>query len=82
LARFRLTQAIAIANQRYHAGEVVTDTLPPTVPDDRHWPGLSAAVMGPGMVPLDSGATAMKAGSAFASEVIRSTITGADSVGG
>jgi hypothetical protein len=81
MSRFRLTQAIAIANQRYHAGETVTDVLPLTVADDRHWPGLTAAVMGPGMIPLDTGAMLMKTASAYASEVIRCTITGADSIG-
>ena len=80
MSRFRLTQAIAISQKRFHAGEIVTDVLPVGVPGDRYWQGLSATAMAPGMVPLDGGASTMKSASAFAGEVIRCTITGADSV--
>ena len=81
LARFRLTQAIATAQVRYAAGDVVTDTLPLPAPADRHWPGLSSATMGPGMIPLDGAATAMKSASQFANEQIALTIQGVHSVG-
>ncbi len=80
MSRFRLTQAIATAQVRFSAGDIVTDTLPVPVAGDKYWPGLYTFMMGPGMVPLDIGATEMKAGSAFAGEVIRATITGADSI--
>jgi len=40
--------------------DVVTDTIPLTVPTDRHWPTLTAATMASGMVPLDASATTMK----------------------
>jgi hypothetical protein len=80
MARFRLTQAIAISQARFHAGEIVTDTLPVSATDDRYWQGLTSATMAPGMVPLDAGATSMKAASAFANEVIRTWITGVDSI--
>ena len=82
MARFQLTQAIAISQARFHAGEIVTDQQPATVAGDRYWPGLTSQTMAPGMVPLDAGATTMKAASAFAGEVIRTWITGVDSVGG
>jgi len=81
MARFRLTQAIATAQVRFHAGDVVTDTIPLTVATDRYWPGLSAAVMGPGMIALDASATTMKGSSKFAGEVISATILGVDSIG-
>jgi hypothetical protein len=80
MARFQLTQAIAISQVRFHAGEIVTDLQPASVAGDRHWPGLSAATMAPGMVALDDAAVSMKAASAFNGEVIRTWITGADSV--
>jgi hypothetical protein len=81
MARFQLTQAIALPQVRFRAGDVVTDLQPATVAGDRYWAGLSATTMGPGMVPLDSGATTMKVASAFNGEVIRTWITGADSIG-
>jgi hypothetical protein len=80
MARFQLTQAIAIAQARFHAGEIVTDLLPAPVIGDRYWPGLTSATMAPGMVALDAGAISMKAASAFNGEVIRTWITGADSI--
>jgi hypothetical protein len=81
MARFRLTQAIATGALRFHAGEIVTDTIPLTVPSDRHWPGLTASVMAAGMVPLDAAATTMKSQSAWANEVIAATIQGGHSIG-
>ena len=81
MARFRLTQAIATGALRFHAGEVVTDTVPLTVPSDRHWPTLTAATMAAGMVPLDAAATTMKSQSVWANEVIAATIQGVHSIG-
>jgi len=78
MARFRLTQAIATGALRFHAGEVVTDTMPLTAPSDRHWSNLTAATMAAGMVPLDA---AMKSQSAWANEVISATIQGGHSIG-
>jgi hypothetical protein len=81
MARFRLMKAIATGALRFHAGDVVTDTIPLTVSTDRHWPTLTASTMGAGMVPLDAGASAMKAASPWASEVLPATILGVDSIG-
>ena len=81
MARFRLMKAIATGALRFHAGEVVTDTIPLTVPTDRHWPTLTAATMASGMVPLDPAATTMKSQSAWANEVLPATILGVDSIG-
>jgi len=81
LARFRLMKAIATGALRFHAGEVVTDTIPLTVATDRHWPTLTAATMASGMVPLDAAATTMKAASAWANEVLPATVLGVDSIG-
>jgi hypothetical protein len=80
MARFQLTMAISVSQMRFHAGEIVTDTLPTVPTNDRYWPGLTAATMAPGMVPLDAGAIAIKAASAFAGEVIRTWISGVDSI--
>ena len=74
-------KAIATGALRFHAGEVVTDTIPLTVPTDRHWPTLTAATMASGMVPLDPAATTMKSQSAWANEVLPATILGVDSIG-
>jgi hypothetical protein len=81
MARFRLMKAIATGALRFHAGEVVTDTIPLTVATDRHWPGLTASVMASGMVPLDGSASSMKAASVWAGEVLPATILGVDSIG-
>jgi hypothetical protein len=81
MARFRLMKAIATGALRFHAGEVVTDTIPSAVPTDRHWPTLTAATMASGMVPLDASATTMKAASAWANEVLPATVLGVDSIG-
>ena len=80
MSRFQLTQAIALPQARFKAGDIVTDVQPAAVAGDRYWPGLSAATMGPGMVPLDGSATTMKNASPFASEAVRAWITGADSI--
>jgi len=80
VSRFQLTQAIALPQARFKAGDIVTDVQPAAVAGDRYWPGLSAATMGPGMVPLDGSATTMKNASPFASEAVRAWITGADSI--
>jgi hypothetical protein len=80
VSRFQLTQAIALPQVRFKAGDIVTDVQPATVAGDRYWQGLSSATMAPGMVPLDGGATTMKAASQFANEAIRTWITGADSI--
>jgi hypothetical protein len=81
LARFQLTQSIVVGAVKYHGGEVVTDTIPLTVPTDRHWPTLSAATMAPGMVPLDGAATTMKNASVFANEQVPNVILGVHSIG-
>jgi len=81
MARFRLMKAIATGALRFHAGEVVTDTIPLSVAGDRHWPTLTAATMASGMVPLDASATTMKAASAWANEVLPATVLGVDSIG-
>jgi len=81
MARFRLMKAIATGALRFHAGEIVTDTIPLTVPTDRHWPTLTAATMASGMVPLDASATTMKSQSAWVNEVLPATILGVDSIG-
>lgn len=80
MSRFRLTQAIALAQVKFHAGEIVTD-LSVGVTGDRYWAELSSAVLAPGMVPLDGGASEMKDASAFKGEVIRACICGVDSIG-
>jgi len=81
MARFQLTQSIVVGAVKYHGGEVVTDTIPLTVPTDRHWPTLSAATMAPGMIPLDGPATTMKQASAFANEQVPNLILGVHSIG-
>jgi hypothetical protein len=81
MARFRLMKAIATGALRFHAGEVVTDTIPLTVAADRHWPTLTAATMASGMVPLDASAATMKSQSAWANEVLPATVLGVDSIG-
>ena len=81
MARFRLMKAIATGALRFHAGEVVTDTIPLTVAGDRHWPTLTAATMASGMVPLDASASSMKAASQWANEVLPATVLGVDSTG-
>jgi len=81
MARFRLMKAIAAGALKFHAGDVVTDTIPLTVPTDRHWPTLTAATMASGMVPLDASASSMKAASVWANEVLPATILGVDSIG-
>jgi hypothetical protein len=80
VARFQLTMAVSVGQVRFAAGEIVTDLQPAPVIGDRYWPGLSAATMAPGMVPLDAGAIAIKAASPFANEVIRTWISGVDSI--
>ena len=90
MARFRLTLAIHAGNQRYAAGEIVSDQpslksgLHPLIapPPDRHWPNLSKDTIGPGMVPLDDEARAMKAASIYKNENINVTVTGVDSIKG
>lgn len=81
MARFQLTQAVWTGQEKLHAGQFVTDTIPLTIPTDRYWPGLTAATMVPGMVPVDGPASAMKSASRYAGEVI-SAPTGAASVDG
>ena len=81
MARFRLMKAIATGALRFHAGEIVTDTIPLAVAGDRHWPTLTAATMASGMVPLDASATTMKSQSAWANEVLPATVLGVDSIG-
>jgi len=67
---------------KFTAGQVVTDTSPASVAADLYWPGLTSATIAPGMVALDGSASTMKSASAFANEVIRTWITGVESVGG
>jgi hypothetical protein len=81
MARFRLTRAISTAQVKFVAGEIVCDTPGAAVAGDKVWVGLTAATMGSGMIALDSGATTMKAASAWANEQAPLTITGVDSVG-
>jgi hypothetical protein len=81
MARFQLTQSIVVGATKYHGGEIVTDTIPLTVPGDRHWPTLTAATMAPGMIPLDGPATTMKQASAFANENVPKVIHGVHSIG-
>ena len=71
---------MALAQVRFRAGDIVTDLQPATVAGDRYWPGLSSATMAFGLVPLDPSAVTMKGASAFNGEVIRTWITGADSI--
>ena len=86
--RFRLTQAVAVGHHRWSAGDVVSNYPPPTPTSpwylaeaqDKYWEGLDASVMAPGMVPLDVASQRMKDQSAFAGEVIRTWVTGADSI--
>jgi hypothetical protein len=85
--RFQLTQAICLPQVRYRAGTIVTDQivtnlLPVSERGDQYWPGLSAATMGPGMVPLDAAAVTAKASSVYANEIIRCCATGVDSSDG
>ena len=75
-------KAISTAQERFYAGQVVTDTIPLTVATDRYWPGLTAAKMFSGMAPLDASATSMKNASVWANEVLPATILGVDSIGG
>jgi len=82
MARFRVHKAFSTAQERFYAGQVVTDTIPLTVASDRYWPGLNAATLPSGLVPLDGSATSMKAASVWASEVLPATILGVDSIGG
>ena len=87
--RFKLTQSIAADGHiRFAAGEIVSNFSPNAdprpwfmkEPEDRHWPGLTAQTMAPGMVPQDDASQRMKDQSAFAGEVISATICGADSI--
>jgi hypothetical protein len=80
MARFQLTMAVSVGQVCFAAGEIVTDLQPAPVLGDRYWQGLSSATMAPGMVPLDAGAVSMKAASPFNGEVIRTWITGGDSI--
>jgi hypothetical protein len=79
-ARFRLMRAIALSQQKFSAGDVVTDTVPLTEAGDKHWPGLTAAKMHAGMVPLNPEAQAMKDASPWANEVLSATVLGVDSI--
>jgi len=73
-------KAIGTGSLRFSAGDVVTDAIPLTVPTDRHWPGLTAAKMHSGMVPLDASASSMKAASVWANEALPATVLGVDSI--
>jgi hypothetical protein len=71
MARFRATGAIVIGAVKYPAGTVFIDTPGAIgrVPGDVLWPGgLTAAKLGPNLVPLDAGAQGMMAASRFAGE--------------
>ena len=81
MARFKLTQAVAVSPWRFHAGEIVADSQANAQLGDRVWNGLTSATMAPGMTPLDASATSMKAASPFANEPAATAITGADSIG-
>jgi len=80
MARFRVQKAFSTAQERFYAGQVVTDTIPLTVVSDRYWSGLSAATLPSGLIPLDASATSMKNASAWAGEVLPATILGVDSI--
>jgi hypothetical protein len=81
MARFKLTQAVAVSPWRFRAGETVADSQANAQLGDRVWNGLTSATMAPGMAPLDASATSMKAASVYANEPAATAISGADSIG-
>jgi hypothetical protein len=70
MARFRATGAVVIGAVKYPAGTVFADAPGAVLPGDVLWqpypPGLTAANVGPNLVPLDAGAVAMMGKSRFA----------------
>ena len=84
MSRFRTTQSFYVDTAgvgKVRAGSTVADSQSVAVAGDVVWPGLNSQSLPPGFIPLDSGATAIKAASPFANEVIHCCITGSDSVG-
>jgi hypothetical protein len=80
MARFKLTQAVAVSQYRFSADQIVADSQANAQPGDQIWNGLTAAKMIPGMQPLDGSATTMKAASIYANEPTVTSITGVDSI--
>jgi hypothetical protein len=74
MARFKLTQAVALPRNRYFAGQIVAQ------PGDQIWVGLTSQTMVGGMQPLDASATTMKNASIYAGEPTVTSITGVDSI--
>jgi hypothetical protein len=80
MARFGSTVAFVVGGKRYKAGTTYADTLASALPGDIVWAGMSSSTMSPGLVPLDGGATGMKAGSIHAGRT--TCIDGANSIEG
>jgi hypothetical protein len=80
MARFKLTQAVALPRNRYFAGQIVADSQANAQLGDQIWAGLTAQTMVGGMQPLDASATSMKNASIYANEPMVTSITGVDSI--
>jgi hypothetical protein len=80
MARFRLTQAVAVGQFRWPAGDTVADSQANALGGDHVWTGLNSTTMFEGMTPLDASATSMRAASQWANVPLRNVIYGVDSV--
>jgi hypothetical protein len=80
MARFGSTVAFVVGGKRHKAGTTYADTAASALPGDVVWVGMSSATMSPGLVPLDGGATSMKAGSIYVGKT--TCIDGANSIEG
>ena len=81
MARFRATGAIVIGDRKYPAGTVFADAPGSVLAGDVLWPGgLTPEKLGPNLLPLDAGASAMMAASRFSNEMPWRS-DGANSVG-
>jgi hypothetical protein len=81
MARFRSHAAFTWGAFHYSAGRTFADTQANALAGDVVL-ALTSANLPPQMNPLDASAIGMKNASALAGEVLRCTITGADSVSG
>ena len=84
MARFRALSAVYVdgsAVGKVSAGRTVADSQANAQAGDVVWTGLNSQSLPAGWQPLDSSATAMRAGSRWADTPISATILGVDSIG-
>jgi hypothetical protein len=84
MARFRTVSACYVdygCIGKIRGGSTVADSQAAAQSGDVVWPQLNSGSLPPGFIPLDAGATAIKAASPLANEVIRCCIVGGDSIG-